>query len=97
MIGVPVSYGLGLLPALLAASAIRILQIRKAKPELLWVGLTGIVIGILFTFSVMPLVGRSPGEFFNFGTLIYILICLFPTFICWYLSRGCANRLRPSP
>ncbi|WP_457091321.1 hypothetical protein [Microvirga sp. P5_D2] len=94
MIGLPLSYALGLIPALLVALATRIFQIKKAKPELLWVGLVGVAVGILFTFSIMPLKGRGPGEFFDFGTLIYILICLVPTLICWYLSRNWANRLR---
>jgi hypothetical protein len=92
MIGLPLSYVLGLVPALVAARAIQLIETRNLSPKLLWVGGVGLTIGILLNLSIFLVMGRDLSEFRDLNTLIYILVCLIPTLVCRYLSRGWNNR-----
>jgi hypothetical protein len=85
--GLPLFYALGLIPALLAAVTVGLLQRREWASEIVWVVLIGFGIGVLAILSVASLAGSLKVAFDRIS-VVYILTCLIPTLACWFLSRG---------
>jgi hypothetical protein len=92
MIGLPLSYVLGLVPALIAAFAVQLGQRGSSVFERIWILCVGLGTGIPFsTFMeaallepVLSDIDLSP---IGGGSVVYVLVCLIPTFACWYLSK----------
>lgn len=97
MIGLPLSYVLGLVPALIAAFAVQLGQRGSPVFERVWVLCVGLGTGIPFSVfmeaallePVLSDVDLSP---IGGGSVVYVLVCLIPTLACWYLSKACQAR-----
>ena len=98
------AYAFGLIPALVAAMAVRQVQVRRVKPEWLWVTFAGIGIGLIFVLALgalfSVLLGSSRFSFLEIrkeAYFFYVLTCLIPTLICWRLSLWRDKSIKPNP
>jgi len=100
---IPFAYVFGLIPALVAALAVRQIQLRQAKPEWLWVTLFGTIIGFVFVPAfgaalggLLGSAGWSVADIRKEAFLAYVPTCLIPTLVCWWLSRWLDKPVQPS-
>ncbi|WP_114945985.1 hypothetical protein [Microvirga calopogonii] len=99
MFGVPSAYLFGLIPAFVAAGAVRLLQARRVRHEWFWVSLIGTAIGLGFEVAsaklISILVGRWQGGSVSYfrqeALMVFVPACMIPTLICWILSKRLAQ------
>jgi hypothetical protein len=96
------AYVFGLIPALIAALAVRKVQARQVRREWLWVTLIGLGIGFVFVVAFGMVLewlipsGRSIFDIHKEAFLVFVPTCLVPTLVCWRLSCRFDQPARPS-
>jgi hypothetical protein len=87
VLGMPFTYVVGLLPALLGAFAVRLLQNRRVSHEWLWVSLGAPLAGVIFMIASTVMVGRDPFSTPSTTYMGFALIFFVSGSACWCLSK----------
>lgn len=87
MIGVPASYIVGIVPALLTAAALRWVQVKAWPFDWFWGGLAGAASGVVLVQLAAVIAGEAlfPKDGLLVG--VYAIVGLVPALVCWHLSR----------
>src|SRR5689334_10699296 len=85
-IGLPLSYMVGLLPALAACGIVRSIQTRELSHEGLWVAATGAVLGALTLVAIDYAVGLGLRDVSADALTDFAVAGLVPALVCWQVS-----------
>ncbi len=93
--GIPTSYILGVIPAILAGKVTSFIVRTDGRFEIILVALTGLLTGLAYWLFMGVMSGDLiSGEWTANGVCNYAITCLVPTIICWILARKARKRTR---
>ena len=85
LIGIPMSYIIGIIPALFVALLMVLAPTLRMRPGPLYAAAVGLFCGVVFAFVWKS--GFEPLHIDRFF-IFKVLTCLVPTLICWWLARS---------